>query len=372
MNSPSSSSPVSSAAGPLQVYKGLQESGAIVAEEAQLPALRALEVLWRSLTAPKSLFGFFKKSAAKGIYLWGGVGRGKTMLMDMFYESLPTSVPKARWHFHAFMLRVHDDLHQTQKSGGAQALDDVLLDIADRYSNDVKVLCFDELVVKDVADAMLVSRLFGRMIDNDVALVFTSNTAPQDLYKGGWQRERFLPFIGLIQSKMDVVEVNGAHDFRTRHLSAEDLYLDSTAPQTPQRLEQDFKALTGGQEGSHLAMLVKGHALDVPRTAGRVAWFSFADLCEKPLASVDYLALCERFDSFIIDHLPVLDDTKRNEAKRFIALIDSLYDTKRRLIVAAEAEPNALYTGADHAGEFIRTASRLEEMRSQAYWDAQG
>lgn len=370
MKSPSSSSPALKNSDPSQAYKALQESGAIVAEPSQQEGLKALDSLWKSLAAPKPFFGLFKKDTPKGVYLWGGVGRGKTMLMDLFYESLPSDIAKARWHFHAFMLRVHEDLHQAQKSGAAQAMDDVLTDIADTYSKAVKALCFDELVVRDVADAMLLSRLFGRMIENGTALVFTSNTAPQDLYKGGWQRERFVPFIGLIHSEMNVVEVNGAHDFRARHLSAEDLYLDSEDADTAARLEKDFKALTGGQEGVHLAMLVKGHAVDVPRTAGRVAWFSFSDLCEKPLAAVDYLALCERFDSFIIDSIPVLDDAKRNEAKRFIALIDALYDTKRRLIISAAAEPQALYKGEDHASEFARTASRLEEMRSQAYWDS--
>lgn len=370
MKSQSSSSPASNAPDPLQAYKLLQDSGAIVFEEAQQRGLQALESLHRSLTASKSFFDFFKKDAAKGVYLWGGVGRGKTMLMDLFYESLPNDIPKARWHFHAFMLRVHDDLHQAQKSGAAQAMDDVLTNIADKYAKSLKVLCFDELVVKDVADAMLLSRLFGRMIEHKTAIVFTSNTAPQDLYKGGWQRERFIPFIDLIKSEMTIVEVNGKQDFRTRHLSAEDLYLDAKDANAPIRLEKDFKALTGGQDGNHLAMLVKGHAVDVPRTAGRVAWFSFADLCAKPLAAVDYLALCERFDSFIIDGIPVLSDAQRNEAKRFIALIDALYDTRRRLIVSAHAEPKELYKGSDHAGEFGRTASRLEEMRSQTYWDS--
>lgn len=318
----------------------------------------------------QSVFSLFKKKeTVKGIYLWGSVGRGKTMLMDLFYQSLPGDFPKGRWHFHAFMLKVHDYLHQAQKEGGARAMDDVLFDCADHFAQELKILCFDELVVRDVADAMLLSRLFGRMMERGTTIVFTSNTEPNELYAGGWQRERFLPFIALIKERLRVIEINAGRDFRLRNMAIEDLY---HTPPDNKKMMNLFMSLTGDDFGGPLTILVKGHQVHVPQAAGRIAYFHFDDLCARPLAAVDYLALAERFDTFLINHVPVLTDGLRNEAKRFINLIDALYDTRRRLIIGAAAEIGELCEGHDNIMEFKRTASRLKEMRTQAYWDAAG
>ncbi len=346
MKSLSSSSQPSNARGPKDLYEVKRAAGDLLVDSHQAEALTVLDNLYHALTdAPdRSLLGLFTKpkNFAKSVYLWGGVGRGKTMLMDLFHQSLPHDMPKARWHFHAFMLQVHDYMHQAQKDGGARALDDVLVSCADHYAASLKVLCFDELVVRDVADAMLLSRLFGRMIEKGVTLVFTSNTAPKDLYSGGWQRERFMPFIALIEQRFTIVELDGARDFRTRNLDSADLYLTPLGTETTLRLQSVFETVTSGASGMPMVMLVKGHQVNVPRAAGKTAWFTFADLCAKPLAAIDYLALCEKFDTFLIDEVPVMGEAQRNEAKRFIALIDALYDTRRRLIVAAAADPGDL------------------------------
>lgn len=366
----SSSTPSSVIVSPRRLFDARAQSGEIVFDAAQIAALEAFDALHAQLTALPPSFSFFKKrESPKGIYLWGSVGRGKTMLMDLFYQSLPDDMEKGRWHFHAFMLKVHDYLHQSQKEGGARAMDDVLMDCADHFADAIRILCFDELVVRDVADAMLLSRLFGRMIERGTTLVFTSNSEPDDLYAGGWQRERFLPFIALINSRLRVIEVNAGRDFRLRNMAVDDLY---HTPPNNVKMSAIFSTLTGDDLGGPLTVLVKGHQVHVPQAAGRVAYFHFDDLCARPLAAVDYLALAERFDTFLINHVPIMTDTLRNEARRFINLIDALYDTRRRLVIGAVAEIGDLCVAHDNAMEFKRTASRLKEMRTQAYWDAAG
>lgn len=356
---------------PRATFEARIARGEILNDGSQTEAIEALDNLWHAIMQPqkKNFFSLFdKKEFPKGVYLWGGVGRGKTMLMDMFYHALPASLPKARWHFHAFMLKVHDYLHQLQKNGDVKAMEDALEECAHYFTSSAKIICFDEMVVRDVVDAMMLSRLFQSIINAGTILVFTSNTAPEDLYEGGWQRERVIPFIRLIEAKTNIVEMIGHRDFRLRHVDERTLYFSPITGNTKKAMRDSFLILCDGKDPQPMTLLVKGHKVDVPFACGRFAWFHFKDLCAKPLAAVDYLSICDQFDTIYIDDIPVMNDVQRNEAKRFIALIDALYDTHRRIVVSAHAEPGSLYKGKDHAFEFDRAISRLKEMRTKSYW----
>ncbi len=373
MSSSTPSTAPNAEASPLTLYEQRVAAGLIIRDEAQTEAIQALDVLWHELSQPKpsGLVSLFqKKEQPQGIYIWGGVGRGKTMLMDLFQASLPMTVTRQRWHFHAFMLKVHDFLHALQKSGEAKVMEDALTECAKHFSRNLRVLCFDEMVVRDVADAMLLSRLFETMMQMGTVIVFTSNTAPENLYEGGWQRERFMPFIALIQKTMKTIEMHGMRDFRLRHIDERTLYYAPITGATRKAMRDSFLSLCDGGDAQPMTLLIKGHKVDVPHTCGRSAWFHFNDLCAKPLAAIDYLAICEQFDTIYIDDVPVMNDVMRNEAKRFIGLIDALYDTRRRIVISAQTEPGGLYKGLDHAFEFERAISRLKEMRTMVYWNA--
>ncbi len=359
---------------PKTKFEELIASGQYVHDQSQDDALNSLDAIWHELTNPtykKSKFFWQKKEAPvhNGLYMWGGVGRGKTMLMDLFYECLPSDMPKARWHFHAFMLKVQDFLHHAQSEESGADLDDRLIKCADYFAGTLEVLCFDEMVVRDVADAMLLSRLFGRLMEKNVTLILTSNTAPMDLYEGGWQRERLIPFIKMLQDKLDVVELVGSRDFRVRNVEMKQLYTTPINEKTSQELKDMFFDMIDGREAPSRDLIVKGHKLHVPMSMGRVAYFHFNDLCSKAFAAVDYIEICEKFDVIYIEGIPFMGVTARNEAKRFIALVDALYDTRRRVVMTADKDPRDLYKGMDHAFEFTRTKSRLQEMRTSDYWE---
>lgn len=355
-------------------FDELVASGQYVIDPSQTEALEALDIIWHEVTHPsrkKKSYFWQKKdvSAHNGLYMWGGVGRGKTMLMDLFYACLPDELPKARWHFHAFMLKVQDFLHHAQSEESGADLDDRLIKCADYFAGTLKVLCFDEMVVRDVADAMLLSRLFGRLMEKNVTLILTSNTAPEDLYEGGWQRERLIPFIKMLEDKLDIVELVGARDFRVRNVEMKQLYTTPINGGTSQDLKDMFFDMIDHREAPSRDLIVKGHKLHVPMAMGRVAYFHFNDLCKEAFAAVDYIEICEKFDVIYIEAIPFMGVTARNEAKRFIALVDALYDTRRRVVVTAEKDPRDLYKGMDHAFEFTRTKSRLQEMRTTDYWE---
>ena len=312
------------------------------------------------------LFGFFKSKPGpppRGLYLHGGVGRGKTMLMDLFYETVPFA-PKTRHHFHEFMADVHDRIARARKDVPGDPIPVVAAELA----QSTKLLCFDELHVTDIADAMILGRLFAVLFAQGTVVVATSNAHPSDLYRHGLNRQLFLPFIDLIEDHMDVFELAAGKDFRLEKLTGRQLYYSPANPVARQELDAHWTRLTGRPpEPSPLELNVLGRTIPVPMAALGVARFDFDDLCAKPLGPRDYLHVAHNFHTLMIDNIPVLPPAKRNEARRFINLIDALYDNRVGLIASAAAQPDDLYLKGDGSDLFVRTASRLIEMRSENY-----
>ena len=284
------------------------------------------------------------------------------MLMDLFFAETRFA-PKRRLHFHEFMAEVHARIGKARKTGGGDPIPQVAADLA----REARLLCFDELHVTDIADAMILGRLFKAMLEAEVVLVATSNVPPDGLYKDGLNRALFLPFIALIEEHLEVDELKAAKDFRLEKLAGRRLYFSPLGPAARAEMDKAWESLTGSQSAEPLEIEILGRALRVPRAAMGVARFTFADLCEKPLGSNDFLALAHAFHTLMIDDIPVLRPTQRNEARRFVNLIDTLYDNKVGLIASAAAEPDHLYPAGDVGFLFERTASRLIEMRSSEY-----
>jgi cell division protein ZapE len=318
------------------------------------------------------LFGRRERAGmdAKGLYIWGEVGRGKTMLMDLFFAACPVR-RKRRAHFHAFMLDVHERLrgYRNKLKFGEIAHGDPIILTADDLAEEAWVLCFDEFHITDIADAMILGRLFTRLFERNVIVVATSNVEPSDLYRDGLNRALFLPFIDLLNARMDVLRLEARTDFRLEKLIDMPVWYVPAGDAASRALDDAWRRITGGQRARALDLTVKGHRLHVPCAALGAARFSFADLCEQPLGAVDYLRIAHDFHTLVIDRVPVLTYAQRNEAKRFIALIDSLYDAGVKLIASADAKPPDLYLGTEgyEANEFKRTASRLIEMGSTEY-----
>jgi cell division protein ZapE len=317
-------------------------------------------------TLVRRWFGAFGNKTAsesvRGIYLWGGVGRGKTWMMDLFFQSLPFPERRRR-HFHRFMHDVHAELKTLQQR---EAPLDV---VADRIAQDTRVLCFDELFVADIADAMILGGLFAALFKRGVTLVSTSNVQPRDLYKNGLQRQRFIPTIDLLERHVDVVAVDGPTDYRLRCLTQAGTYLSSSATGSMQRLRELFGELAdGGQTvDSTNSIEIEGRRIPVVCESGGVVWFDFMALCSGPRSQEDYIEIARDYQSVIVSDVPVLDALHEDEARRFIALIDELYDRNVNLIVSAAAPPTELYRGDRVAFQFERTASRLIEMQSEEY-----
>ncbi|WP_343232334.1 cell division protein ZapE [Microvirga terricola] len=360
-------------------YDALVAAGAIERDPAQVVLLRQLETLADSLRgfrlARKTnvLGWFFSKRhphVPKGLYVWGSVGRGKTMLMDLFFEALPVQ-RKRRVHFHAFMADVHERIHQwrQQLKNGAVKGDDPIGPVADALAKESWVLCFDEFTVTDIADAMILGRLFTALFAHGVVVVATSNVEPDRLYEGGLNRTFFLPFITLLQERMSVVKLEARTDFRLEKLAGSPVFYAPADAHSHEALTHAFQNLSGRKHGEAMTLTVKGHPVEVPEAAGGVARFAFEDLCSKPLGASDYLMIAEEFHTVIVENIPRMGFDRRNEAKRFIMLIDALYDSHVKLLASAEAEATELYraeTGRE-AFEFDRTVSRLIEMRSEEY-----
>lgn len=351
----------------LNTYHSLAARGALMADPAQARIAARLDALVRQLDLwrpRKGIVSLFRKAEPppKGLYIHGPVGRGKTMLMDLFYEAT-SFASKRRLHFHAFMADVHDRIARARKTGAGDPLPHVARELA----GEARLLCFDELHVTDIADAMILGRLFKAMLEADVVIVATSNVPPDGLYKDGLNRALFLPFIAQIAQHLDVEELQASRDFRLEKLAGRPLYFTPLGPETRAQMDKVWRDLTGSSNSDPLEIEVKGRQFLIPHAAMGVARFTFAELCERPLGNNDFLALAHGFHTVMIDDIPVLRPAQRNEARRFVNLIDTLYDNRVGLVASAAAEPDQLYPQGDVSFLFERTASRLIEMRSEEY-----
>ena len=365
----------------LENYERRVASAELAPDPAQLALVRRLDSLARELARYrpqtreprwKRLLGNANgRVAPRGLYVWGGVGRGKTMLMDLFYERAALE-RKRRVHFHRFMQEIHQSLHairQRQRSGHLWDDADPITLVCQSIAEKAVLLCFDEFQVTDITDAMILGRLFEGLLGQGVVIVATSNTPPRDLYRDGLNRNAFLPFIAMLESRLDVM--SGPRDYRLDRIAGEALYVTPLGVAAEARIERLWRELTRGIEERSRSLQVSGRVIEAERTAGGIARFSFAELCQRPLGPRDHIAIAEAFHTVIVTGVPHLPKAYHNEARRFTILIDTLYDRRTRLIVSAETPPEGIYARAGTGGEFARTVSRLHEMCSQSYWQAQ-
>lgn len=365
--------------GPLALYRSKLASGELKPDSAQALAAEKLESLAHALqgyepstgaTGWRARFGFALRHRREepetppGLYIYGEVGRGKSMLMDLFYQTAPVA-KKRRLHFHEFMRDIHADFHarRKSKSGG----DDALADIARGVADKTWLLCLDELEIHDIADAMIVGRLFEALIAAGTVIVTTSNRPPQDLYKDGLQREKFLPFIDLLCRRLDVLQLASVTDYRLGRVQGSKVYVTPLGPAADAEIEAIFQRLLDDKPAAPDSVVVHERVIPVPLAGNGAARFSFTDLCDKPLGTHDYLQIATLYDCVVIERIPRLGPENRNQARRFVTLIDALYDHKTLMVCSAEAPPEDLYLEGDGKFEFQRTVSRLMEMQSEDY-----
>jgi cell division protein ZapE len=364
--------------GPLAAYRRRRQRGELAADPAQAIAVEKLQSLHNALRRyrPAAERGWLDRlglaqlglgrprtSPPMGLYLYGSVGRGKSMLMDLFFAGAPVEA-KRRVHFNAFMLEVHEALHRRRQAGeDGDPIPPLAADLARR----AWLLCFDEFQVTNIADAMLLGRLFGALFELGVVVVATSNTAPDDLYAGGLQRELFVPFIALLKEKLDLLQLDGETDHRRARLQGMRVYHTPLGPAADRALAEAFAHLTDGAPGAPDTLVVQGRTLAIPRAARGIACFAFDALCRTPLGAADYLAIAAHYTCVILADVPRLRPEERDVARRFMLLIDALYEHRAQLICSADGAPDELYPSGDAAVEFRRTASRLIEMQSAAY-----
>jgi cell division protein ZapE len=362
-------------------YAAAVASGRVESDDAQLVVLDMMARLetriaeYRLARKSSSLGWLFASRQRalpqlKGLYIYGEVGRGKTMLMDFFFETSPVE-RKRRAHFHEFMLDVHERIHgvrQDMKRGEHEGEDPIRL-VAEALAEEAWLLCFDEFHVTDIADAMILGRLFKQLFERGIVMVATSNVPPDELYKDGLNRALFVPFIHMLEAQMDIVRLDARTDFRLEKLAGLQVWYVPSDAVADLKLDEAWRRLTGGNGGAAHELALQGRTIHVPYAYMGVARFSFHELCELPLAAADYLRIAHEYHTIVLDHVPVMTYDNRNAAKRFIILIDTLYDHNVKLIASADAEPDALYRADEgfEAAEFRRTASRLIEMRSQSY-----
>ena len=345
----------------------LYAAGDLQEDQAQRVAAEQLDILLSALAGYRPalirrLLG--RARAPKGLYLWGGVGRGKSMMMDWFFDAAPIE-PKRRTHFHEFMLDVHARINAWRKDPSKTG--DPVGPIAKDIAQDARLLCFDEFHVTDITDAMLLSRFFEALWKRGVVVVATSNRPPEDLYKHGLNRQLFEPFIEMMPQHLIIHEFVGDTDHRLRQLSAAPVYYTPLGAKADAGVEAAWSRLIGAATPREACLTVQGRDMCLRRTAAGTARASFARLCGQPLGPADYLRLAQSFQTLILENVPQMSPENQNEAKRFVTLIDALYETRTKLIMSAAVEPHALYVSGKGAFEFERTASRLIEMRSEDY-----
>ncbi|MES2218509.1 MAG: cell division protein ZapE [Pseudomonadota bacterium] len=351
---------------PIEYYQTQAALGVIVPDLEQERVLQYLQRLQENLLKEErrraSLFAFLQKPhIEKGVYLWGGVGIGKTFLMDCFFHTLPFT-NKLRMHFHRFMQMVHEKLtaHQGEK--------DPLSIIAEELARDAIVLCFDELLVSDITDAMLLGRLFKSLFDNGVSLVATSNVAPDDLYKNGLQRSQFLPAIALLKKNNDVIHIPSDIDYRLRHLQQAGVFYTPLDRKSARNMEESFKQLTAGKKISHEPVIINDRPIKVYQRSDDVIWFDFKDICTTPRSQYDYLTIAKLYRTVFISNIPVIKENEKDTICLFIGLVDVLYDARVRLVISAAEPVEQIYNRGYMIMEYNRTNSRLIEMQSQDYF----
>ncbi len=362
---------------PIAAYRALLATGALRPDPAQELAVEKLQLLHRRLRHHqpgdrgwRHRLGLAKPAPPPlGLYIFGGVGRGKTMVMDLFHDAAPTESVR-RTHFHRFMVDVHGRIHawrqqmRARRNGRAA---DPIPPLADALSAEAWLLCFDEFEVRDVADALIMSRLFAALFDRGVVVVATSNRAPDELYQGGLQRDRFLPFIALLKERLDILALEGGHDYRLDGLRDMAVYFTPLNGDSAAALEQCFARLVGHAEAIEESLTVQGRTMTVPVAHGGIARFSFNELCGAALGAADYLAIAARYHTVFLEQIPRMAPEQRNEARRFATLIDVLYEQGVKLLCSADGPPEALYPHGTGAFEFQRTVSRLIEMQTSTY-----
>jgi len=366
--------------GPLDRYDALVAAGTLNADPAQREAASRLQDLHEKLkdyTPGKKGFFGSRPKPPRGLYLWGGVGRGKSLLMDLFFNNAPVS-EKRRVHFHEFMVGIHEQIADWRRMDDATrkaqpsrvrkaSLDDPIPHIAHAAFNEGWLICFDEFQVTDITDATLLGRLFGYLFEEGAVIVATSNRHPDDLYKDGINRDLFLPFIDLLKETVDIHELAAARDYRLEQLAGSPVYHCPLGPEADTAMDRAWTRLIAGGTEREVTHMVRGRKLTLPRTARGAARVSFQAMCGQALGAEDYLCLARNYHTVFMDHIPQMTKEQRNEAKRFVTFIDALYEHRTKFACSAEALPDDLYPSGDGSFEFARTASRLSEMQSEKY-----
>lgn len=367
-------------AGMLSAYETRIQAGKIEADPAQAEVAGLLDALEQEIENRGGKGWFSKPKDVKGLYLWGGVGRGKSMLMDLFFSTVDIE-HKRRVHFHDFMQETHAFINEWKKMSPSQRRstgwtvkggdDDPIPPAAKKIAASAELLCFDEFQVSDIADAMLLGRLFDHLLDRQVVVVATSNRHPDDLYKNGINRQLFLPFIEHLKRTHAIHEIRSVRDYRLERLTAAPVYYSPLGYNAETKMSEAWSRLTSGAAGTEAHLTVQGREVRIPKAAAGVAYASFDELCKRPLGPADYLSIARHYDAVMIENVPKLGPENRDAARRFVTLIDALYEARAKVIISAEAEPDQLYKQGDGAFEFERTSSRLYEMRSADYLAAE-